>query len=83
MEEDFPEDSIEENWKRFAAHLAPVILYPYVREFISDITNRGRGASLTLPVLYVGRGLDPDTLELPQPEEHAVGQKQRRKRKRS
>jgi preprotein translocase subunit SecB len=80
MEESFPIDSIETTWKSFAAEVAPVILYPYVREFVSDLTTRGRAASLTLPVLYVGLGLDPDTLILPQPEEYPVKQKQRRKK---
>lgn len=44
-----PPEEQEELWRRVAFVMAPRLLYPYVREFFTNITARWRGRSLTLP----------------------------------
>jgi preprotein translocase subunit SecB len=80
MDDDFPEDAIEDTWKTFSAEVAPIILYPYVREFVSELTNRGRAASLTLPVLFHGFRIDPESIELPPARPYPSKQKRKKPR---
>ena len=58
-------DNIEDHWRQVAARLAPVVVYPYVREVVSSVTAKAGMAAATLPVLNVGAALDPATLNMP------------------
>lgn len=40
---------------RIAGQVAPVVIFPYLREVIADISRRGGLAPITLPVYQIGR----------------------------
>src|SRR5215213_8187837 len=48
-----PAEEREELWRRVAFSLAPRLLYPYVREFFTNMTARWRGKSFILPFTTV------------------------------
>lgn len=66
MDDTVSEDEREEVWRRAAAQVAPIVLYPYIRELVSSLTNRGRAEPFVLPVLsFVG--LRNEDLQVPPP----------------
>jgi hypothetical protein len=64
MHPDVPEEQREDKWKRAASSLAPVVLYPYIRETIQNLTARSQSEVLVLPVLSFA-GLQAEEIELP------------------
>ena len=56
------EGSVEEEWKKIASRLAPVILYPFLRETIaSTLQKAGLEVPMT-PILDFRRVFDPDQI---------------------
>lgn len=66
MADDVGASDVEDEWRRTAAQLAPIVLYPYLRELISDLTRRSQAEPLTLPVLAFS-GIDVEAIEFPAP----------------
>lgn len=64
MHPDVPLEDRADIWKRAAAHLAPIVLYPYIRETIQSLTLRSQSEVLILPVLSF-QTVAPDEIELP------------------
>lgn len=64
LTDEVPPDEIEESWKRCAAQVAPIVLYPFVREIMANLSSRGRSEPLVLPILAF-QGLDPETIKIP------------------
>lgn len=54
---------------RIAGQMGPVVLYPYLRELVADITRRAGLKPTTLPIYQVGRmfTFEPDDLRFRQP----------------
>jgi preprotein translocase subunit SecB len=61
-------DDRESHWRKVAAQLAPVILYPYIREVVHNLTGRSQSGELVLPVLSF-LGMAEEELEIPSPPE--------------
>ena len=53
MNESVPEDRREEEWREFALKTAPTLIYPYVREIVSNLTSRWYDAAVELPYVPV------------------------------
>lgn len=49
-----PAEVVDEEYAKIAAQIGPVILYPYVRELIADLSRRTGKGTLTLPIYQVG-----------------------------
>lgn len=66
----FPEDSAEDIDRQLAdiaAQMGPVIIYPYIRELVADLTRRAGLKTLTLPIYQIGTffKIEPKDLERP------------------
>lgn len=66
LADDVDAGDVEDEWRRTAAELAPIVLYPYVRELVSDLTRRSQAEQLTLPVLAFS-AIDASSIEFPPP----------------
>lgn len=64
LSDSVPDEEVEAHWRQTAATLAPIVLYPYIRELVADLTRRSQAEDLTLPVLAFG-GIDVDGLQVP------------------
>lgn len=51
---DEPPSELDEEFAKIAAQMGPVILYPYIRELIADLTRRSGKGTITLPIYQVG-----------------------------
>src|SRR5215213_5467355 len=49
MSESVEDDERDEVWRDTAFELAPSLLYPYIREFFSDVTARSLSPGIFLP----------------------------------
>ena len=65
LPEDASDEDREEVLRETAYSLAPAMLYPYIRQFFSDVTGRGRGDRITLPFLPIPLDLDPQEQAIP------------------
>lgn len=75
MHERVPEEERDREWREVALHIAPGLLYPYVREMVSTLSDRGRGPALVLPLIPLPLALeDEDEFEIPPP--HSSGDEQ-------
>lgn len=56
-----------EELAQIAARMGPVVIYPYLRELVADVTRRAGLEPLTLPIYQIGSffEVDPKSLELP------------------
>jgi preprotein translocase subunit SecB len=70
---DVPESEREATWRKAAATLAPVVLYPFIREMIHNLTSRSQAEELVLPVLWFG-SVSPEEIELPPAPDSHEGQ---------
>lgn len=48
-----------------AARIGPVVVYPYIREFLSTLSQRSGMQPIVLPVMNIGLMFDPESVELP------------------
>lgn len=57
---------VDAHLAQIAGQLGPVVIYPYLREFIADVTRRAGLEPLTLPIVQVGRlfTVEPDEIQL-------------------
>ena len=53
---------------RIASQVGPVVIYPYLREVVADLSRRGGITPITLPVYQIGKmfTFDPENLALPE-----------------
>lgn len=65
MHDTVPSDAVERLWGYIANDLAIKLLYPYLRQAVSELTDKWRGDKLYLPFI-------PIPLELPEGEELTV-----------
>jgi len=79
---DAPAETPEEDyWRAIAAQVAPVVLYPYIRETINSLTGKAGIPSMILPVVNFRAMFDPAEIAIPsfddeelQPQESAKSQ---------
>jgi hypothetical protein len=67
MDEAVPEASREQEWRDVAFRRAPALLYPYVRELVSNLTGRGADPPLLLPELPEPLDFSDDEQRFPPP----------------
>lgn len=53
--EDLTESEADQQLAAIASQLGPVVLYPYIREYVADLTRRSGIKPVTLPILQIGR----------------------------
>ncbi|HEX9939013.1 MAG TPA: hypothetical protein VGB15_17865 [Longimicrobium sp.] len=65
----------ETAFRQFAARIAPLAIYPFVREALASAAIRANLPSIVLPITNVGSVFTPDEIELPDPpsEENTEG----------
>lgn len=66
LSDDIAEADVEEHWKQTATRLAPLVLYPFLREVVSDLTRRSKAEPITLPILSF-RAFEETPVEIPPP----------------
>lgn len=66
MDESVPEESREEEWKDVAYRTAPALIYPYIRELVSNLTSRWYDPALVLPHV-VDLDFSSEGIEIPPP----------------
>lgn len=64
---DEPANVIDAELAKIAAQVGPVIIYPYARELVADLTRRSGKGTLTLPIYQVGSlfEVNPEEIRLP------------------
>ncbi len=78
---EIPPENTEEALADMAAQIGPVVIYPYLRELVADLTRRAGFKALTLPIYQIGSyfSIDPVTLKLEAasetPSDEPVGKK--------
>jgi hypothetical protein len=73
MDKDTPAEDHEETWKRVVGQTGPGLLYPYVREAVTDLTNRWRGEPFSLPLIPLP-AIPMNKIEIPPPPLDSVDQ---------
>jgi preprotein translocase subunit SecB len=72
MHDTVPADNIEPLWGYIARDLAIKVLYPYLRQAVSELTDRWRGEKLFLPFIPIPLHFaDGEELEVPLPADDA------------
>ena len=69
MSAEVEEANRDVTWRRTATELAPIVLYPYIRELVTSLTRRGRAEPFVLPILSFA-GLRNEEITIP-PAPHA------------
>ena len=70
LDPDSPEAGEPETaFRQFAARVAPLAIYPFVREALASAAIRANLPSVVLPITNVGGIFTPDEIELPDPPE--------------
>lgn len=72
-QEDVPEEEHEDIWKVVVGQTGPGLLYPYVREAVTDLTNRWRGEPFSLPLIPLP-AIPRNKIEIPPPPADSVDQ---------
>jgi hypothetical protein len=67
LPESVPEADRDEVLRETAYEVAPVVLYTYVRQMVEDLTGRGRGERITLPLLPVPLEVGEEEQRVPPP----------------
>lgn len=68
LEPDSPEASEPESaFRQFAARVAPLAIYPFVREALASAAIKANLPAVVLPITNVGGVFTPDEIELPEP----------------
>jgi hypothetical protein len=68
LHDDLAKEERDKALKYTAYYLAPRTIYPYLREFIANLTKRWRGGEITLPYFPLPtQRVDESELEIPQP----------------
>lgn len=70
MNEEVADEDQDYLWKHVAAHVAPGLLYPYVREAVTHLTSRWRGDTFSLPLIPLP-ALPEDEIAIPAPPENS------------
>lgn len=57
---------LEDAMARIAAQIGPVVIYPYLREIVADVTRRAGLPTVTLPIYQIGTffKVEPKDIEL-------------------
>jgi hypothetical protein len=55
----------ERFWRIAAARIAPIVMYPYLRETFHTLMARSGKPSVLLPILNIGAAFDPDVIPMP------------------
>ena len=56
----------DEHWRHLALQIAPGVLYPYLREFVTNLTSRSRAFTLNLPLIPLPLGVGESDFHLPE-----------------
>lgn len=67
MHEAVPEPERDREWREIVLHVAPGLLYPYLRETVTNLMARGRGLELVLPLIPLPLSFEEDDFEIPPP----------------
>lgn len=68
MSQVVPEADREREWRHIALHVAPGLLYPYLRETVTTLAARGRGRRRLLPLVPLPLTFyDDESFEIPPP----------------
>lgn len=61
-----PQETVDAEYAQIAAQIGPVIIYPYIRELIADLSRRTGKPPLTLPIYQIGSlfEVDPEQIRL-------------------
>jgi len=54
---------VEEDWRFFAARVAPTVLYPYVRETLTTLALKAGLSALVVPIVNFSGVFDPADME--------------------
>jgi hypothetical protein len=73
MDEGVSEEQRDTEWRHIAYSVSPGLLYPYLRELISNITSRWRGGPIVLPLIPLPIPVPEDARVIPQLEEPEPG----------
>ena len=65
MNPNVPEEERDAEWLAIAYQIAPGLLYPYLREMVSNITSRWRGGPLALPLIPLPIAYPEDEVAVP------------------
>jgi preprotein translocase subunit SecB len=60
MHDTVPSDAVEELWEYIARDLAVKLLYPYLRQAVSELTEKWRGDKVYLPFIPIPLELEDD-----------------------
>lgn len=63
---EMPPEKQSEFWQQVVARLAPVILFPYIRETFSGFCSKSGIPNAILPIVNAGRIWDPKEIEIPE-----------------
>jgi hypothetical protein len=66
-------DDPERAFRSLAGRIAPVAMYPFIREALASAAVRAQLPELFLPIANVGALYDPDSIEIPAAEEPSDG----------
>lgn len=72
-----PVEDEDRYWRDVATQVAPVVLYPYVRETVTALTSRAAVPPVILPIVNFKTLIDPASLDIPRAED-AVGEQEGR-----
>lgn len=65
MSEHVPDEARDHVWRSAAYSLAPALLYPYIREFFSNILVRSLAPEAPLPFLPIPLDLPSEAIQVP------------------
>jgi preprotein translocase subunit SecB len=63
---ELPEEELDRVWRHLAVQIAPGVLYPYLRELITNLTSRSAAYTLNLPLIPLPLGIQEEDLQLPE-----------------
>jgi preprotein translocase subunit SecB len=82
LSDDVSEDAVDDYLRQCAAVLAPVVLYPFIREIVMNLTSRSRSGGFVMPVVaFQNIDLESITIPPPPPVRRAAPARSPRKRK--
>jgi hypothetical protein len=71
MSEHVEDAEREDVWRYTAYELGPSLLYPYIREFFSDVTGRSQFPATFLPYVPIPLDVPIEAQEIPSPPPHS------------
>jgi preprotein translocase subunit SecB len=79
LADDVPEDQVDAYLRQCAGVLAPVVLFPFIREIVVNLTSRSRSGPFVLPIVAF-QEIDTEELTIPPPPQPAARPRRSRRR---